>query len=149
MLLLEWCSCDHVLFMYHPDPQKYYHMQIVQEFPKGGFCEGEISIIGVVCAPVATINFAPNPCKNLWVHTGFNKEALHKKCRINYCNRCAHDANDWDFPLSQKPPFGNPLPSDTKLLLTKNYSEIIILGKLRISRVIPWKCRSFLDILRA
>ena len=42
-----------------------------------------------------------------------------------------------------------PIPSDTKLLLTKNYSEIIILGKLRISRVIPWKCRSFLDILRA
>ena len=30
-----------------------------------------------------------------------------------------------------------PLPSDTKLLLTKNYFEIIIFGKLRISRVIP------------
>ena len=29
------------------------------------------------------------------------------------------------------------VPSDTKLLLTKNYSEIIIFGKLRISRVIP------------
>ena len=27
--------------------------------------------------------------------------------------------------------------SDTKLLLTKNYSEIIIFEKLRISRVIP------------
>ena len=25
---------------------------------------GEISIIGVVRAPVAIINFAPNPCKN-------------------------------------------------------------------------------------
>ena len=40
-------------------------------------------------------------------------------------------------------------PSDTKLLLTKNDSEIIIFGKLRISRVIPWKCLSFLDISRA
>ena len=29
------------------------------------------------------------------------------------------------------------LPSDTKLLLTKNYFKIIIFGKLRISRVIP------------
>ena len=31
----------------------------------------------------------------------------------------------------------NHIPSDTKLLLTKNYSEIIIFGKLRISYVIP------------
>ena len=31
------------------------------------------------------------------------------------------------------------LPSDTKLLLTKNDSEIIMFEKLRISRVIPWK----------
>ena len=29
------------------------------------------------------------------------------------------------------------LPSDTELLLTKNYSELIIFGKLRISRVVP------------
>ena len=35
-------------------------------FPKGGFCEGgRISIIGVVRAPVAIINFAPNPCENV------------------------------------------------------------------------------------
>ena len=44
--------------------------------------------------------------------------------------------------------FLNCLPSDTKLLLTKKYSEIIIFGKLRISRVIPWKCLPFLDISR-
>ena len=31
------------------------------------------------------------------------------------------------------------LPSDTKLLLTKNYSKIITFKKLRISRVILWK----------
>ena len=37
-----------------------------QGFPKGGFCEGgKISIIGVVRAPVAIINFASNPCENL------------------------------------------------------------------------------------
>ena len=41
------------------------------------------------------------------------------------------------------------VPSDTKLLLTKNYSKIIIFGKLRISRAIPGKCLSFLDISRA
>ena len=39
------------------------------------------------------------------------------------------------------------LPSDTKLLLTKNYSKIIIFEKLRISRVIPRKSPSFPKIL--
>ena len=38
---------------------------------------------------------------------------------------------------------------DTKLLLTKNYSEINVLEKLRISRVIPLKCLYFLDISKA
>ena len=38
------------------------------------------------------------------------------------------------------------LPFDTKLLLTKNYSEKIVLLKLRISGVIPWKSLSFLEI---
>ena len=46
-------------------------------------------------------------------------------------------------------PGAREIPSDTKLLLTKNYFEIIIFGKLRISRVISWKCLSFLDISRA
>ena len=41
------------------------------------------------------------------------------------------------------------LPSDRKLLLAKDYSEINIFGKLRISRVIPGECLYFLDILRA
>ena len=40
------------------------------------------------------------------------------------------------------------VPSDTKLLLTKNYSEIIIFEKLRISYVIPWKSPSFPEILK-
>ena len=44
--------------------------------------------------------------------------------------------------------FGGHLPSDTKLLLTKNYSEIIIFEKLRISRVISGKSLSFPEILR-
>ena len=40
----------------------------VQRFPKGGFCVGgEISIIGVVRAPVAIINVASKPCENLWL----------------------------------------------------------------------------------
>ena len=40
------------------------------------------------------------------------------------------------------------LPFDTKLLLTKNYFEIIIFEKLRISRVISGKSLSFLETLR-
>ena len=40
------------------------------------------------------------------------------------------------------------LPSDTKLLLTKNYSEIIIFEKLRISRVLSGKRLSFPEISR-
>ena len=40
------------------------------------------------------------------------------------------------------------LPSDTKLLLTNNYFEMIIFEKLRISRVISGKSLSFLEILR-
>ena len=38
---------------------------------------------------------------------------------------------------------GKGLPSDTKLLLTKNYFEIIIFENLRISRVISGKSLSF------
>ena len=41
------------------------------------------------------------------------------------------------------------LPSDTKVLLTKNYSKIIIFEKLRIPYVIPWKSLSFQEISRA
>ena len=41
-----------------------------------------------------------------------------------------------ESPISQ-------MPSDTKLLLTKNDSKTVIFEKLRISRVIPWKSLSF------
>ena len=51
-------------------------------FPKrGGFVRGEISIIGVARAPVAIIIFASNPCENLCVYIGFNKELPHKKAQ--------------------------------------------------------------------
>ena len=46
------------------------------------------------------------------------------------------------------PPPKPKIPSDTKLLLTKNDFEIIIFEKLRISRVISGKSLSFLEILR-
>ena len=52
---------------------------------------------------------------------------------------CAEHGSDILFPY---------IPSDTKLLLTKNYSKIIIFEKLRISYVIPWKSPSFPEILR-
>ena len=39
------------------------------------------------------------------------------------------------------------VPADTKLLLTKHYSKIIIFEKLRISRVIPRKSPSFPKVL--
>ena len=41
-----------------------------------------------------------------------------------------------------------PIPPDTKLLLTKNYSEIIISEKLHISRVISGESPSFPEISR-
>ena len=40
------------------------------------------------------------------------------------------------------------IPSDTKLLLTKNVSETILFDKLRISYAIPWKGPSFPEILK-
>ena len=73
-----------------------------REDQKGVFVRGGISIIGVVHAPVAISHFASNPGENFCVFRGFNKELPHKKHKINYCNRCAHDANYWDLPSSQK-----------------------------------------------
>ena len=69
-------------------------------FPKGGFCEGgEISIIGVGARTGCNnYNFASNPCENLRVYIGFNKELPHKKREINYCNRCAHPPQLLRFP---------------------------------------------------
>ena len=57
------------------------NLPLGQGFPKGGFCGGggEISVIGVVRTTVAIINFASNPCENLWVYIGFTKEAPEKK----------------------------------------------------------------------
>ena len=51
-------------------------------------------------------------------------------------------------PWTRKLGHQGKVPSDTKLLLTKTYFEIIIFLKLRISRVIPRKSRSFPEILR-
>ena len=53
---------------------------------------GEISIVGVVRAPVAIINFA-STVKISQVYMGSNKELPHKKSETDYCNRCAHDSN--------------------------------------------------------
>ena len=76
----------------------------VQGFPKGGFC-----VIVVVRAPVAIINFASNPWKNLSVYIRFNKEAPHKKRKIN--GALATGARTTPIieisPLT-KTPFGNP-----------------------------------------
>ena len=81
----------------------------IRGFQRGGFVRGgKISIIGVVRAPVAIINFASNLCESLWVYKGFNKETPHKKSKINYCNRCEHPPHLLRFPPLAKPPFGNP-----------------------------------------
>ena len=88
-----------------------------QRFPKGGFCEeGEISIIGVVRAPVAIINFASNLCQNLWVHIGLNKEVPHKKCKINYCNQCVHHPSAPPQLLRCPPLAKTPLWKPLKLM---------------------------------
>ena len=76
--------------------------------------------------------------------------------RMNYHYRCrlgarSHPFISMDSQLPSRKPFeliSSKLPSDTKLLLTKNYSEIIIFEKLRISRVISGQSLSFPEILR-
>ena len=59
-------------------------------------------------APVAMINFASNPCENLRVYIGFNKELPHKKREINYCNWCAHPPQLLRFPPLTKTPLWKP-----------------------------------------
>ena len=77
---------------------------------KGGFLwGGGISIIGVACAPLAIINFASNPCANLWVYIGFNKQLPHKKkCKFNYCNRHRGRNPNLRFWPPQKKPLETP-----------------------------------------
>ena len=54
---------------------------------------GEISIIGVVRAPVATINFTFFG-RGLLIESYINSEIFTRIWReINYCNRCAHHPN--------------------------------------------------------
>ena len=67
-------------------------------FPKGFFVRGEISIIGVVRAPVAITNFAFF-VRGLLIKSYINSETFTDIWRkINYCNRCARDTNYWDLP---------------------------------------------------
>ena len=91
-------------------------------FPNGGFLwGGQISIIGVGARTgVAIINFASNPCENLRVYLGFNKNLPHKNRKINYCNPGVRThPNYWDLSPSQKPPFGNlqAIPHITRYFL--------------------------------
>ena len=72
---------------------------------KGGFLwGGEISIIGVVRAPVAIINFAGAPYWILCKLRDFDRDWRE----INCCNRGAHDPNYWDFPPHKNPPLETP-----------------------------------------
>ena len=81
-------------------------------FQRGVFVRGEISIIGVARTPVAIINFAFF-VRGLLIESYINSEIFTRLWRkINFCNRCAHHPSYWDFPPSQKPPFGNPWKSE-------------------------------------
>ena len=103
----------------------------VRGFQRGVLWGGEISIIGVVRAPVA-INFASNPCENLWVYIGFNKEAPHKKRKINYCKRCAHPPQLLRFLPLAKTPLWKPPRERSKE--TKPLRAREIQGRLNVSR---------------
>ena len=51
-------------------------------FPKGGFMRGQISIIGIVRAPVAIINFASDPSENLCVYIGFQQSSHTENAQL-------------------------------------------------------------------
>ena len=72
------------------------------------------------------------------------RDAKSLAIRVERCEPVSKWRIMWKLVVTVNP----PLPSDTKLLLTKNYSKIIIFEKLRISRVISRKSLSFLEILR-
>ena len=78
-------------------------------------------------AQVAIINFAFF-VRGLLIDSYINSEIFAGIWRkINYCNRCAHHPNYWDFSPSQKPPFGNPW-----LFLAHKNRTIVIASNFRI-----------------
>ena len=96
---------------------------------------GEISIIGVARAPVAITNFASNPCENLRVYTGFNKELSHNKSKINYCNRCAHPPQLLRFsPPHKTPPLETPKTTQNDIWC--NIYSPVVLSRFCI---VKWK----------
>ena len=105
-----------------------------QGFPKGFLLPWgrEISIIGVARALVAISNFVSNPCDLFRVYIGFNKELPHKKRKTNYCNRCAHDPNHWDFPPSQNPPWKPPKFAHCQTLRTRILKNCMLAWTLEI-----------------
>ena len=80
---------------------------------KGGFLwGGDSSRIGVGARTGCNnLNFAFF-ARDFLIESYINSEICTGIWRkINYCNRCAHHPNSWDFPPWQKPPFGDPCKS--------------------------------------
>ena len=64
---------------------------------------------------------------------GFKKAKGKGTVELKYIEEELRDKSIFNYHCDPK----STVPSDTKLLLTKNYSEIIIFEKLRVSYVIP------------
>ena len=113
-----------------PDPDTFEKCPL-QQLTYGVVSEGVFAeILRKFCGKFAETTFycARKGCGN-------SAESLRKfrrNLRKIFCND--------PFPND---PISELLTSDTKLLLTKNYSEIIIFEKLRISRVIPFRMSFF------
>ena len=81
------------------------------EVSKGGILREGGNLNNWGGAPIAITNFALNPCKNLWVHIGFNTAGPHKKKK-----------NQWLQPVRAPPQLlRNPRDSATILRSTPRF----------------------------
>ena len=95
----------------------------IRRFQRGFLRRGENIILnfGVARALVAIINFAPNPCANLRIYIGFNKEPPNEKPKINDASGAPHHPNYWDFPPLAKTPLEKPPKQARKALRDYRY----------------------------
>ena len=87
----------------------------------GGFGTGELSIIGVVRAPVAIINFASNLVKISELYR-IQQGAPAQKRKVNHCNRCTHYPQLLRFPPLTETPLCLAAPKSLTAEIARDFS---------------------------